>query len=82
MADNETTIIDKKQKLLLEHLFNDYEVFIKAHGILSPDYFDPPLNRVVKYVKSYFGQYHSLPSMDAIEAETDILPTRATSKNV
>lgn len=65
-------VIDKKEKLLLEFLFSNQEVFIKAYGILKPSYFNPPLDKVVDYTKTHFSKYHTLADMDIIEAETGV----------
>lgn len=64
--------ISKKQKLLCEYLFSNREVFIKAYSILEPTYFERPLDKVVEFVTTYFSEYHNLPHMDVVEAETAI----------
>lgn len=65
--------IDKKEKLLLEFLFSNETLFIKSYGILDPEYFTPPLDKVVSYVKDHFKKHHTLASMDIVDAETGIL---------
>lgn len=65
--------IDKKEKLLLEFLFSNRDVFIKAYSVVQDSYFESPLDKVVRMVQGHFSEYHTLPNMDIIEAETGIL---------
>lgn len=71
MSDD-SNIINKKEKLLLEMLTSNRDVFIQAYSILKPEYFEEPLDKVVKFVLGYFSEYHALPDHDIIEAETSI----------
>lgn len=64
--------INKKEKIVLEYLLSDREVFLKAHSIIQPKYFESPLDRVVKYTKKFFGEYHKIPDFDLIDAETGV----------
>ena len=68
-------LIDKKQKLLLSYLLSDRESFVRAYRILKPEYFDAPLDRVVKVTLEHFTKYHNLPDLELIEAETDVILT-------
>lgn len=64
--------INKKQKLLLEYVFSNTPVYIKCHSIMKPSFFEPPLDKVVTFVKEHFSEYHALPDVDIIDAETGI----------
>lgn len=66
-------MIDKKQKLLLEYLLADREVFLKCFRICKPSYFEPPLDRAADYILSHFQKHHDIPNMDIIEAETSVV---------
>jgi hypothetical protein len=66
-------LINKKEKLLLEYLITNREIFIQAYGILKDEYFEPPLNQLVSFTQVYFAEYHNLPTLDMIEAETSIV---------
>lgn len=66
------TKINKKEKLLVEYVLGNREAFIKATTVMKPDFFEAPLNSVVKFVQLYFNTYHSIPDMDIIEAETNV----------
>lgn len=64
--------MDKKQKLLIEYILADRSVFAKSYRILKPSYFEPPFNVVVEVMLKYFGDHKKPPSVDVIEAETDV----------
>lgn len=66
-------VVDKKQKLLLEYLLADREVFLKCFRICKPSYFEPPLDRAVSYILDHFHKHHDIPNKDIIEAETTIV---------
>lgn len=65
-------VVDKKQKLLLEFALSDKTVFVKIVRLIKPSYFDKPLDKVVGFILDYFNEYHNLPKLSVIEAETDI----------
>lgn len=67
-----TDVINKKQKLLLEILFTHKPSFIRCFRIMKGSYFEPPLDGVVDYVMNHFKEYHTIPSMDVIDAELDV----------
>jgi len=67
-----SNIIDEKQKLLIEFVISNKELFIKVVGVLSPDYFESPLDNVMKFILDYFNSYNDLPSNDIIKADTTI----------
>lgn len=70
MSDN---VMSAKEKLMVEMLLANREAYIKCCSILKGDYFDQPLDRVVRYIKTHFEKHHTLPSIDIIEAETDVV---------
>lgn len=69
----ENEVIDKKQKLLLEYLLSDVEVFAACYSITKPEYYEAPLDRVVKFAVEFFQTYGNKPNFAQIEAETGIL---------
>lgn len=64
--------INEKEKLLIEYILSSKDLFIKVVGVLSPDYFEKPLDRVMKLTLDYFHKYHALPTLDIIKAETEL----------
>ena len=67
------SIIDKKQKLMIEYMIADNTVFAKCYRVLKPSYFDQPLDLVVECILGYFKKHKQPPSIDVIEAETEVL---------
>jgi len=65
-------LIDPKQKLLIEYMLADREVFIKAMRILSPEFFETPLDRVAESIIEYFNKHLGVPSTSVIHAETGV----------
>ncbi len=64
--------IDKKQKLLIERILTNRELFVKCVRILKPKYFDEPMDRVVEYIGEHFAEYKNIPKLDVIDAETGV----------
>lgn len=65
-------IINKKEKVLLEHILSNPTIFIKCYRILKAEYFESPLNHVVKYVKEHFEKYSTIPPFENIDVETEV----------
>lgn len=59
------------QKLMLERMLSSSDVFTRCIGILSPDYFDPDVRPIVKFIHSYYSKYNSVPKVDYINSEYD-----------
>jgi len=59
-----------KQKLLLEYLCSNAEIFIKVSPILKSSYFDPKIKSVVTFISSYFAEYKAPPTAEQIKVET------------
>lgn len=66
-------VINKKQKMLIEYMLADKQVFVSVYHILKPEYFDTPLDKVVGFIQGYFQKYMDIPDIDLIDAETEIL---------
>jgi len=63
--------VDAKEKLLVELLLCSKELFIKCGSILKPEYFETPLDSVVKFTLDYVHKYHDLPDAKIVYAETE-----------
>lgn len=59
-----------KQEALIEMLLGSPDTFARCETILLPDYFNPELKNVVRFVKEYYAQYNSVPDIFQIKAET------------
>lgn len=62
----------KKQRLILDYLASSPDIFALCAGILKPKYFDPELRSTMKFMQSYYEEYHNIPTPDQIWAETEI----------
>lgn len=60
------------QKLTIERLLSSPDVFSRCIGIISPDYFNPDIRPLIKFIVTYFNKYHAVPKLDYINAEFDI----------
>jgi hypothetical protein len=59
----------EKQKLLIEYLLSDKDVFTITNTIINYKYFDPELKQTVKFIQKFYEQYRSLPDYDILYAE-------------
>jgi len=62
---------NKKQKLLLEYLISSPDTFAICQAIIKPQYFNPELRNVVKFIKEYYERYKVTPEPEQISSETD-----------
>lgn len=60
------------QKLFLEIMIHDAQLFVRVQAIYNPENFDRGLSTVAKYLKDYSDQYQSLPTATQIYAITQI----------
>ena len=60
------------QKLLLEYLISDENLFSQSRTIIKPSYWERPFNKAVNYVIDYVDEYKSLPTIDIIKSETSV----------
>lgn len=69
---------------MIERLLSSADVFAKCSGIISPEYFEPELKPVVKFIMNYYEKYHSIPKHDYInsEYETDLAPKQLDHKDI
>ncbi len=47
------------------------DVFSKCQGILEGAYFNPDLAKAINFSKKYYDEYHTVPSVATIKAETN-----------
>lgn len=66
---------NNKQKLLIEYLVSNADVFSLCQSIVNPKYFDPEYRQAIRFVLGYFHQYTALPTAKQIEAESEIALT-------
>lgn len=61
-----------KQKLLLEYLISNNDVFALCQSIINPKFFDPEFRQALRFILDYYSEYTALPSPDQIEAESEL----------
>jgi len=73
----------KQQALLVSLWVADDVVFSKTREMLKPEYFDPELRKVVRFIHDYSSEYGGIPTPEIVEAETDfqIRRLRLTTDN-
>ena len=60
------------QKLYIEFLISDYDLFVRCNSILNPIYFDRSLSPAVKFIQEYADEYSSVPKINQITAKTGV----------
>jgi len=60
------------QKLFLEFLMADHELFVRCNGIMDPDFFDRMLRPSARFVQEYVADYGQLPSLHQLSAKTSV----------
>lgn len=66
------------QRLYLNTMLSNPELFSKVNRIVQPDYFDPHLAKGVKFIQDYFQEYRAVPAHSVFTAATklatDVVP--------
>jgi KaiC/GvpD/RAD55 family RecA-like ATPase len=60
------------QKLFVQFMITDPELYTRVRGIIKADYFDRSLSPVVKKIITHTEEYSSMPTEAIIKAETGI----------
>tara|TARA_R110000764_G_scaffold9190_1_gene29755 strand:+ start:231 stop:1649 length:1419 start_codon:yes stop_codon:yes gene_type:complete len=60
------------QRLFVEFLSQDQDLFARVNGILDPMYFDRELRKGVEFVQEHSMNYSALPTLDQIVATTGL----------
>ena len=61
------------QKLYLEFILSDHDLFIRVNNIIDPAYFDQSLSKTVKFIREYADEYGKLPEPPQINSKTGVL---------
>ena len=60
------------QRLFVEFLSQDQDLFVRINAILDPNFFDRELRKTVEFVQNHATQYQALPTLDQIKANTNL----------
>lgn len=63
----------EKQKLLIELLLGNIELFARCNGIIKPKYFDASLSKSVNFIQNYFETYREIPLPQIVKGETGLV---------
>lgn len=66
---------EEKQQLLLEYLISSPDVYVICQHIIEPEYFGPKLVGAVAFIKKYYGDHSSMPSVEQVLVEGGVLLT-------
>jgi len=58
------------QKLFVEFLAQDQDLFVRVNGILDAEYFDRTLRKSVDFIRNHANEYGALPTLQQITATT------------
>ena len=60
------------QRLFVEFLAQDKDLFARVNGIIDPIYFDRELRKAVEFIQEHAAGYSALPTLEQIKATTNI----------
>jgi replicative DNA helicase len=60
------------QKLYLEFLVSDHDLFVRCNSILNEKFFDRSLKPTVKFIREYADKYGAVPERKQIKAKTGL----------
>lgn len=60
------------QRLFVEFLSQDQDLFVRVNAILDPQFFDRELRKTVEFVQSHATEYQALPTLDQIKAISNL----------
>jgi len=60
------------QKLYLEFMMNDHELFVRVNNIVKPEYFDRPLRSTVEFIQEHASEYGAMPTHEQVKAITNM----------
>lgn len=72
MENNVPLMDSDAQRLYVNSMLSNPDVFSLVNGILRPNYFDPDIGKGVKYMQQYFHENRSVPPMQVFMAATKL----------
>lgn len=62
------------QRLFINSMLSNPELFARVNPILKPDYFDPGMQGPIKFLQEYFQEHRSVPASQIFQAATKNTP--------
>jgi archaellum biogenesis ATPase FlaH len=72
MAEEIKEYTEDMQKLYVEFLLSDPELYARCQAIVDAEYFDRKFRKSVKFIQEHVSGYSALPTPEQIEAQTGI----------
>ena len=72
MAEEIKEYTEDMQKLYVEFLLSDSELYARCQAILDAEYFDRKFRKSVKFIQEHISGYSALPTTEQIKAETGV----------
>ena len=60
------------QKLFVEFLAQDQDLFVRVNNIMSPEFFDRTLRKSVEFIQEHANEYGALPKREQVMATTGL----------
>ena len=67
-----TVYSDDLQKLFLEFMVTDPELYVRVRNIIRPEFFSKKYTETVSMFVEYTEKYKSLPTVDQVQAKTEL----------
>lgn len=80
MTENIPLMDDAAQRLYLNAMLSNPEIFSRSSGFIEPQHFDPQFAKGVKFIIDYFNENRQVPATSIFTAATKI-PTDALPMN-
>jgi replicative DNA helicase len=61
----------QKQKILIEHLLCNNDLYSLCSGIIKKEYFNPEFRIAVEFIQLYYDEYSAVPPVEVVNAETE-----------
>jgi archaellum biogenesis ATPase FlaH len=73
--NNNVPLLDEDaQRLYINSMLSNPELFARVNNLIRPSFFDPHLAKGVKFIQEYFQEYRAVPAESVFKAATK-LPT-------
>jgi len=72
MAEEIKEYTEDMQKLYVEFLLSDSELYARCQAIIDAEYFDRKFRKSVKFIQEHISGYSALPTTEQIKAETGV----------
>lgn len=63
----------EKQKLLIEYMLTNENIFQRCHNIIKPVYFEKQFQPAIKFMLDHANKFNSLPTIKQIKADTGVV---------